>query len=130
MTSDTLTASRALTHLESLGLLRRSEQRCGPGVYYTLVEEEETPQVTPKITPHTVPQLLSLLRQGKRLSKNETTALIVSLCTERPHTARELAQILNRNTDYLRNVYLSPLVQEGRLQLTGASNDPNVAYRA
>ncbi|MBC8253102.1 MAG: hypothetical protein H8E35_03625 [Ardenticatenia bacterium] len=29
--TDTLTASRALTHLEGLGLLERSEQRRGPG---------------------------------------------------------------------------------------------------
>jgi len=128
--TDTLTASRALTHLESLGLLRRSEQRRGPGVYYTLVEEEETPQITSKVTPDTVSQLLSLLRKGKRLSRDETITLIILLCTKRPHTARELAQILNRNADYLRNAYLSPLVREGRLQLTGAPNDPNVAYRA
>ena len=46
---DTLTASRALTHLESLGLLRRSEQRRGPGVYYTLAEKEEPPKTTPKV---------------------------------------------------------------------------------
>ena len=47
--TDTLTASRALTHLEGLGLLERSEQRRGPGVYYTLAEEAaETPRVTPK----------------------------------------------------------------------------------
>jgi len=128
--TDTLTASRALTHLESLGLLRRSEQRRGPGVYYTLVEGEETPQITPKVTPDTVSQLLSLLREGKRLSRDQTITLIVSLCSERPHTARELAQVLNRNADYLRNAYLSPLVREGRLQLTGAPNAPNVAYRA
>ena len=128
--TDTLTASRALTHLESLGLLRRSEQRRGPGVYYTLLEGEETPQITPQVTPDTASQLLRLLREGKRLSRDETITLIVSLCSARPHTARELAQVLNRNADYLRNAYLSPLVREGRLQLTGAHNDPNVAYRA
>jgi len=35
--TDTLTASRALTRLEGLGLLQRSEQRRGPGVCLTLV---------------------------------------------------------------------------------------------
>jgi len=54
----------------------------------------------------------------------------VLLCAERPHTARELAEILYRNVDYVRNAYLSPLVREGRPQLTGSPNDPNVAYRA
>jgi hypothetical protein len=49
---------------------------------------------------------------------------------ERPRTARDLAQILHRNVDYLRNAYLSLLVRQGRLELTGAPTDPNVAYRA
>ena len=48
--TDTLTASRALTHLESLGLLRRPEQLRGPGVYYTLVQTD-APHTTPKVTP-------------------------------------------------------------------------------
>ena len=56
--------------------------------------------------------------------------MILHLCAERPYTARELASTLHRNVDYVRNSYLSPLVRQGRLQLTGAPNDPNVAYRA
>ncbi|MBL7062639.1 MAG: hypothetical protein ISS49_00340 [Anaerolineae bacterium] len=126
----TLIASRALTHLESLGLLRRSEQRRGPGVHYTLVEERETPQVTPHTTPQGIEELPRLLAEGRRLSREEMADLIVALCAERPHTARELAQMLHRNAKYLRDAYLSPLVREGRPQLTGAPNDPNVAYRA
>jgi ATP-dependent DNA helicase RecG len=129
--TDTLTASRALTHLEGLGLLQRSEQRRGPGVYYTLAEGvTETPQVTPQVTPQITAELPRLLAEGKRLSRNEMADLLVALCTERPRTARELAQLLHRNTKYLRDTYLSPLVRQGRLQLTGAPNDPNVAYRA
>ena len=70
--TDTLTASRALTHLEGLGLLQRSEQRRGPGVYYTLAgEAAETPPITPKSTPEVTPktkaELLRLLAEGKRL---------------------------------------------------------------
>ena len=60
----------------------------------------------------------------------EMADLIVALCARRPQTARELAQRLHRNAKYLRDAYLSSLVREGRLQLTGAPNDPNVAYRA
>jgi ATP-dependent DNA helicase RecG len=129
--TDTLTASRALTHLEGLALLQRSEQRRGPGVYYTLAEGvAETPQVTPQVTPQDMTELPRLLAEGKRLSRSEMADLLVALCTERPRTARELAQLLHRNTKYLRDTYLSPLVRQGRLQLTGAPNDPNVAYRA
>lgn len=125
--TDTLSASRALTHLESLGLLRRSEQRRGPGVYYMLVEGE-TPQGTPNSTPDTKAELLRLLKEGKRLSRDQVVTLVLLLCAERAHTARELAEILYRNVEYVRNAYLSPLVREGRLQLTGSPNDPNVAY--
>jgi hypothetical protein len=56
--------------------------------------------------------------------------LLVAFCAERPRTARELAQLLHRNMKYLRDTYLSLLVREGRLQLTSAPNDPNVAYRS
>ena len=47
---DTFTASRALTQLEAAELLRRSEQRRGPGVYYMLVSSEGTPDITPDTT--------------------------------------------------------------------------------
>jgi len=116
---DTLTASRALTRLESLGLLRRSEQRRGPGVYYTLVEEEGTPHVTPHVTPQSAEELPRLLAEGKRLSRGEMNDLIVALCAERPWTARELAQRLHPSSD-------AP-IHRG---IAGAPNDPNVAYRA
>jgi predicted transcriptional regulator len=130
VSSFTLTASRALTRLEGLGLLRRSEQRRGPGVYYTPVEDRATPELTSELTPDTKSELLRLMGEGKRLSRDEIATLIVRLCAERPRTARELAEILQRNAEYVRNAYLSPLVREGRLELTGSPNDPNVAYRA
>ena len=75
-------------------------------------------------------ELPRLLAEGKRLSQEEMADLIVALCARRPQTARELAQRLHRNAKYLRDAYLSSLVREGRLQLTSAPNDPNVAYRA
>jgi ATP-dependent DNA helicase RecG len=135
--TDTLTASRTLTRLEGLGLLRRSEQRRGPGVYYTLTEKT-TPQVTaqgtPQVTAQSVPQetqaLLALLTKGERLSQELMDNLIVTLCAEHPRRARDLAQVLRRSARHLRDTYLSRLVREGRLQLTGSPNDPNVAYAA
>jgi hypothetical protein len=69
------------------------------------------------------------LGEGKRLSKSDTESLILVLCAEAPRTARELADILHRNVDYVRNAYLSGLVSNGQLQLTGSPTDPNVAYR-
>ena len=95
---------------------------------------QDTPQSTAQGTAQGTPQdkdrLSRLLVEGKRLPRAEMADLIVALCDERPQTARELAQRLHRSAKYLRDAYLSPLVREGRLQLTGAPNDPNVAYRA
>lgn len=99
----------------------------GPGVYYTLAREvPEAPQATPQVTA----ELPRLLAEGKRLSSNGMIELLEALCAERPRTARELAQLLRRNMKCLRDTYLSLLVRQGRLELTGLPNDPNVAYRA
>ncbi|MBN2006289.1 MAG: putative DNA binding domain-containing protein [Anaerolineae bacterium] len=127
---DTLSASRALTQLEASGLLQRSEQRRGPGVYYTLTQAPEPTPDTPDTTPDTQDlHLLNQLQAGTRLSKAKLQDLIMHLCRERSYTARALAEILQRNPEYLRRVYLTPLVQQGRLQRSGAPNDPNVTYK-
>jgi len=136
--TDTLTASRALTRLEGLELLRRSAQRRGPGVYYTLAEPGPAPPGTPQTTAPVVDpaiatpvqELLNLLSEGKRLSRAQMDDLIVALCAERPLKARELARTMRRSVKHLRDAYLSRLVQEGRLQLSGAPNDPYVTYSA
>jgi ATP-dependent DNA helicase RecG len=133
---DTLAASRSLTRLENLGLLQRSEQRRGPGVYYTVAAgyEGPTPQVTaqvsPQVTAQSVAELLPKVVAGERLASDQMDTLIVALCAERPRRARELGEILQRSARHLRDVYLSRLVDEGRLELTGSPNDPTVAYRA
>lgn len=136
--TDTLTASRALTRLESLNLLDRSEQRRGPGVYYRLPHGElntlqtsfQIPlQISPQSTRHSVQELARLLAEGKRVPRTEIDAGIVALCRERPMTARELADVLHRNVKYLTESYLARLVREGRLERTGAAHDPHVAYR-
>jgi ATP-dependent DNA helicase RecG len=146
--TDLLTASRTLTRLEGLGLLRRSEQRRGPAVYYTLAITPDTPtaqvtpqttaQVTPQTTAQVTPQttaqgvadLLSRVARGERLTQDQMDGLIVTLCSERPLRARELGAMLHRSARHLRDVYLSRLVHEGRLELSGAPSDPNVAYQS
>ncbi len=129
---DTLTASRALTQLEAAGLLQRSEQRRGPGVYYTLVGLKGTPDITQEVTPESSPDTPSrqLLRvqAGTRLPRNEMELLIITLCQSRAYTARELAAMLGRNVEHIRRGYLTPLVEQGRLQRHGVPNDPNVTY--
>ncbi len=130
---DTLAASRALTQLEAAGLLHRSEQRRGPGVYYTLASPGGTPDSTPEGTPDSTPdtqrERLAQVRAGARLPRNEIEELILELCQTRAYTARELGKVLGRNTEYVRRVYLTPLVEQNRLRRHGASNDPNVTYQ-
>ena len=132
--TDTLTASRSLARLREAGLIQRSEQRKGPGVYYTLAAGiAESQQITPQIAPHIEVQPVEsglLVPPGKRLRPEELSRLVERLCAERPRTARELAALLQRNAVYLRERYLSPLVKAGRLELTGDPHDPNVAYQA
>ncbi len=133
--ADTLAASRSLTRLKSLNLLQRSEQRRGPGVFYTLVGAQDggTPQVTPwvthQVTPQGISQLLAAVMQGERLTQGQMDDLIIALCRERPLRTRDLGRILHRSARHLRDGYLSRLVAEGRLELTSSPNDPNVAYR-
>ena len=134
--ADTLTASRSLIRLEGLGLLQRSLQRRGPGVFYTLaslqdaITAQTTHQVTAQITAQGVSQLLAAVTQGERLTQGQMDDLIVALCTEQPLRTRDLGNMLHRSARHLRDGYLSRLVSEGRLELTGSPNDPNVAYRA
>ncbi len=131
--TDTLTASRSLARLRELGLIQRSEQRKGPGVYYTLAADvTESPQTTPQITPQIEGRSVesgSLLASKPRISRDEMVRLLETLCAERPRTARELAALMSRNAAYLRERYLSPLVRAGRLELSGDPHDPNVTYR-
>jgi hypothetical protein len=56
--------------------------------------------------------------------------LIVALYAEHPSRAREFGEMLHRSGRHLRDGYLPRLVDEGRLELSGSPNDPNVAYRA
>lgn len=77
--TDTLTASRALTHLEGLGLLQRSEQRRGPGVFYTLAGAQNalTPQITHQVTAQVISQLLSAISKGERLTRDQMDDLML-----------------------------------------------------
>ncbi len=130
---DTLAASRALTQLEAAGLLQRSEQRRGPGVYYMLASSEGTPDTTPQSTCQSVTpiiqELLRVLAEEKRLSQTEMDDVLVGLCAERPRKARELGRLVQRSPRYLTEAYLSRLVAQGRLHRNGAPNDPNVTYQ-
>lgn len=69
---------------------------------------------------------------GKRSPPREVGNLVVALCALRPWPAEELALLMGRNVEYVRQNYLRPLMRAGRIAMTrpDAPNDPEQAYRA
>ena len=71
-------------------------------------------------------------RDSKRLNPVEMESIILGLCAVRFMTVTDLAVLLQRNPDGLRNRYLSKLVGNGALELLypDSPNQPDQAYRA
>lgn len=69
---------------------------------------------------------------GQRHPPQEIQDLVVNLCTLRDWPVDELAVILRRNPEVVRQNYLRPLMRDGRLTMTNPQepNDPQQAYRA
>ena len=86
-------------------------------------------------SPHLSPELLSLAEPARRRAKLPTAemhTLVLTLCESRWLTARELADLLNRDADNLQSRILTGLVKQGFLELRypGVPNRPDQAYRA
>ena len=69
---------------------------------------------------------------GQRHPPQEIQDLVVALCSLRDWPVEELALILRRNPEVVRQNYLRPLMRDGRLAMTRPEepNDPQQAYRA
>ena len=85
-------------------------------------------------SPHLSPELLSLAEPARRRAKLPTAemqTLVLNLCENRWLTARELADLLNRDADNLQSRILTCLVKKGLLELRhpGVPNRPDQAYR-
>ena len=85
-------------------------------------------------SPHLSPELLSLAEPARRRAKLPTAemqTLVLNLCENRWLTARELADLLNRDADNLQSRILTGLVKKGLLELRhpGVPNRPDQAYR-
>jgi ATP-dependent DNA helicase RecG len=65
-----------------------------------------------------------------RLPPQETRKIILQLCEGRYFTASDLAQLMNRNPNSLRNRFLTPMVDEGLLdrKYPAEPNRPDQAY--
>ncbi|MBB5324092.1 hypothetical protein HNQ34_001184 [Anoxybacillus tepidamans] len=71
-------------------------------------------------------------RKKKRLHPNIMEQIILQLCAIRPLMLKELAHLLDRTSDGLRNNYLAKLLEEGKIQLKYPEqpNHPRQAYKA
>ncbi|NNU83621.1 transcriptional regulator [Geobacillus sp. BMUD] len=77
-------------------------------------------------------KMAELARRKKRLAPAVMEQLIVRLCRERPLRLKELAELLERTPDGLRNNYLGKLLEEGKIRLKypDQPNHPRQAYMA
>jgi len=77
-------------------------------------------------------KMAELARRKKRLAPAVMEQLIVRLCRERPLRLKELAELLERTPDGLRNNYLGKLLEEGKIRLKypDQPNHPRQAYIA
>ena len=76
-------------------------------------------------------EISKIAREKKRLDDiNKIKEIILKLCEIRPLMLKELSDLLNRNSDGIRNNYLSPLIEEGKIRLlySEQTNHPQQAY--
>lgn len=156
---DTLTASGVLRRLRDRGLLIK--QGSGSRTYYTLQDQLIGPDLHPEqaclplcedvdrpLRPedpvsadkgcnldHATlpPELATLLAEHRgRLDQKTLRQLMIRLCAWRPLTGEQLATLLNKKRDYLRNKHLIPMVSEGQLKLRypESAKHPHQAYVA
>lgn len=71
-----------------------------------------------------------IAREKKRIDPAEMKKLILNLCDIRPLTLKELAELLGRTEDGIRNNYLGQLKDEDKIRLRypGQINHPKQAY--
>jgi ATP-dependent DNA helicase RecG len=72
------------------------------------------------------------VRGRERVLHDRMRRTIVDLCRDRFLSAEDLGKLLNRHPNGLRQRFLKPLVDEGKLRLRhpGSSNRPDQAYTA
>jgi ATP-dependent DNA helicase RecG len=69
---------------------------------------------------------------GRRSPPDMVRGVIRDLLRQRAWRLEELGQLLQRNPEYIRQTYVQPLLEAGRIHMTRPEvpNDPEQAYRA
>jgi ATP-dependent DNA helicase RecG len=76
-------------------------------------------------------QLGIQVREKSKVNKELMTQVILSMCSEHWLSLRTLARFVGREPDSLRNHYINPMLQDGRLvaRVPGKPKHPNQAYK-
>lgn len=92
--------------------------------------EEEIIEDLSKEVEETLWEISELARRKKRLAPSVMEEIIVNLCRQKPLMLRELAHLLARTPDGLRNNYLAKLLDKGKIKLKypDQPNHPKQAY--
>lgn len=144
---DTLSASGRLRRLRDAGLLEMKGK--GAETYYVptpkllgssdlpekpselspkssdLSSESSEPNATP--LPDEIQQLLH--RMSRRPSKAVVQRAVLTLCNWKELKASELAFYLEKTANYLRQAYLSPLLDDELLDISTSKHHPDLRYR-
>lgn len=151
---DTLGASKVLTSLRSLGLL--VEKGGGSQTYYVpgpilepfLAMEASSASMEPRLDdsgvniqptdairvpdlPQPLARQLTHLKLKKRLQPEEQRAMIIELCDWKPLSATQISDLLGKQTKYIAQHFLSPMIKDGLLVYTHPEmiNHPQQKYK-
>ncbi|KXH84144.1 transcriptional regulator [Sporosarcina sp. HYO08] len=98
--------------------------------YAEEASKEEARESSTTETEDALWEISALARKKKRLPPDVMEEIVMGLCALRPLMLRELASLLERTPDGLRNNYLAKLVDQGKIRLKYPDqiNHPRQAY--
>lgn len=126
--------SMEYTTASSVGLVDSSEHLTDSSEHL-VGNSEHLLNSSEHLTPEQVTQLATIAdavrHSGKVAKKALMEVTILELCSISWLSLQTLATLLNRKTDSLRNHYINPMLQDGRLRarMPDTSNHPQQAYK-
>lgn len=98
-----------------------SSQHKAPGLYHTATSSQQGDKLHAQTTAsglsgESLPAIVVEIRSQQRSNPAKMEAAILTLCQDRYLTAQELAKILQRGMETLKNHYISNLIRQGKLK--------------
>ncbi|MBS0615815.1 MAG: putative DNA binding domain-containing protein [Verrucomicrobia bacterium] len=142
---DTLSASSHLRRLRDLGLLEQKGK--GSATYYVptnlllapdistgasnIIQSHQLQGLPPHFPPLDQLLIAEIKKLKKRATPNRVKELILQLCAIAPLKLPELSLILQREEAYLRNFFMTPLIESNDLEFVfpDQPTHPHQAYR-